>query len=71
MDSAVLQISSDKHKLDVGMIHTFLHHHAPWAKGISYETIKQAIEGSLGFAVYLGTQQVCFARVVTDFPTFR
>jgi GNAT superfamily N-acetyltransferase len=70
MDSAVLQISSDKYKLDIDMIHTFLHHHAPWAKGISYKTVKQAIEGSLCFGAYLGTQQVGFARIVTDFATF-
>lgn len=70
MDNAVLQISSDKHRLDVDMIHTFLHDHAPWAKGIAYETVKQAIEGSLCFGAYLGEQQVGFARVVTDHATF-
>ena len=52
------------------MIHTFLHRHTPWAKGVAYETVKQAITGSLCFGAYLGSQQIGFARVVTDYATF-
>ncbi|WP_047250286.1 GNAT family N-acetyltransferase [Chromobacterium subtsugae] len=65
-----LQISTDKHRLDVGLIHAFLRDHAPWAKGIARATVEQAIAGSLCYGAYLGERQVGFARVVTDLATF-
>ncbi|MBK0414312.1 MULTISPECIES: GNAT family N-acetyltransferase [Chromobacterium] len=65
-----LDISTDKHRLDVALIHAFLHDHAPWAKGIPRATVEQAIAGSLCFGAYLDGRQVGFARVVTDLATF-
>lgn len=70
MASVVLRISSDKTELDIDIIHTFLHNHAAWSKGIPRETVERAIEASLCFGAYVGRSQIGFARVVTDMATF-
>ena len=70
MDTDVLQISTDKHELDLDTIHAFLRDHAPWSIGIARHTVERAIEGSLCFGAYLGKRQVGFARVITDYVTF-
>ncbi|MFP3600717.1 GNAT family N-acetyltransferase [Paraburkholderia sp. SIMBA_053] len=65
-----LEISSDKDKLDVAMVHAFLSQETPWAKGMPRETLERAIAGSLCFGGYVAGKQVAFARVVTDHATF-
>jgi GNAT superfamily N-acetyltransferase len=70
VDNDVLHISTDKHELDLDMIHAFLHDHAPWSIGIARHIVERSIEGSLCFGAYLGKRQVGFARVITDFVTF-
>lgn len=70
VDTDVLHISTNKHELDLDMIHAFLHDQAPWSIGIARHTVERAIEGSLCFGAYLGKRQVGFARVITDFVTF-
>ncbi|HEV2623346.1 MAG TPA: GNAT family N-acetyltransferase [Frateuria sp.] len=66
----VLQISTDKHRLDIGLIHRFLSDEAYWSRGIPRATVERAVAGSLCFGGYLGGRQVAFARVVTDGATF-
>lgn len=63
-------ISTDKSKLDPGSIHSFLNHSSYWAQERSLDTIQKSLEHSLCFGVYRGTEQVGFARVVTDYATF-
>src|SRR4051794_41978334 len=63
-------ISTDPARLDVEMIHRFLSEESYWAKGRSREVTDRAIENSYPFGVYLGDEQVAFARVVTDTVTF-
>ncbi len=63
-------ISTDKARLDVGLIHEFLSQSSYWAKGRPLEIVQRSIEYSLCFGVYKGAQQVGFARVVTDRATF-
>jgi len=63
-------ISTDKARLDVGVIHDYLSQISYWAQGRSRDTVKRSIENSLCFGVYDGAQQVGFARVVTDSVTF-
>ncbi|MGV2292817.1 GNAT family N-acetyltransferase [Trinickia sp. YCB016] len=70
MASPQLQFSTDKTRLDVPMIHAFLRDEAPWAKGIPFDVVQKAIEGSLCFGAYLDGVQVGFARLVTDYATF-
>ena len=65
-----IQISTEKSQLNVKRIHDFLSNQSYWAKGRSLETVKQSIENSLCFGVYIDGQQVGFARVVTDYAVF-
>ncbi|MFZ0391330.1 MAG: GNAT family N-acetyltransferase [Calditrichia bacterium] len=64
-------ISTDKSKLDIPMIHSFLSRESYWAKGRSLQTVNRAVENSLCFGVYSESgKQVGFARVVSDFAVF-
>lgn len=65
-----LQITTDKGRLDIGLIHRFLSTEAYWSRGIPRATVERAIAGSLCFGGHLDGCQVAFARVVTDGATF-
>lgn len=65
-----LQVSTDRDRLDIGMVHRFLATEAYWSRGIPRATVERAINGSLCFGGYLDGEQVAFARVVTDQATF-
>ena len=65
-----LQITTDKDRLDIELIHRFLCDEAYWSRGIPREVVERALEGSLCFGGYLDGHQVAFARVVTDGATF-
>lgn len=68
--SSQLEISDDKGRLDVSLIHQFLSEEAYWCLGIPRSTLQRAINHSLCFGGYLAGQQVAFARVITDRATF-
>ena len=70
MNENEYEISSDKKRLDLAMIHDFLANQSYWAKGIPFEVMKRSIENALCFGVYHQGKQVGFARVVTDYATF-
>ena len=63
-------ISTDKTKLNIGVIHNYLSKESYWAKNIPMKTVKKSIKGSCCFGVYHKNEQVGFARVVTDHATF-
>ncbi len=63
------EISTDKERLDLAMIHDFLANQSYWAKGIPFAVMKRSIRNSFCFGVYQGRKQVGFARVITDFAT--
>ncbi|HEY0055357.1 MAG TPA: GNAT family N-acetyltransferase [Pedobacter sp.] len=65
-----ITISTDKSKLDVGVIHNYLHNESYWAKNIPLEILERSIENSLCFGVYDDFKQVGFARVMSDCATF-
>lgn len=65
----MIEISTDKSKLQIDMIHQFLTK-AYWAKGRTVDEVKKTIAHSLCFGVYLKGQQIGFARVATDFTVF-
>lgn len=65
-----LEISDDKGRLDVPLIHSFLSEEAYWSPGIPFATVQRAINHSLCFGGYLAGQQIAFARVITDRATF-
>lgn len=68
-DEKYFLFSSDKNLLKIDQIYALLVN-AYWYKGISKETLQKPIEGSLCFGAYAGSNQVAFARVVTDGATF-
>lgn len=68
-NTAEIEISTDREKLDVDYIHAFLAD-SYWAAGIARDTVWRSIENSLCFGVYRGREQVGFARAITDFTTF-
>ena len=64
------EISTDNHRLNIEVIHNFLAEESYWSVGIPRSTVERAIQNSLCFGVYLRTDQVGFARIVTDRSTF-
>lgn len=62
-------ISTEKSRMDVQAIHGFLSR-SYWSPGIPLERVQRAIDHSLCFGVFHGTDQVGFARVITDQATF-
>ena len=77
---AEYEISMDTTRLDVTVIHTFLTQ-SYWSPGIPRAVVERAISNSLCFGLYrkaervlpgskIQTEQIGFARVVTDKATF-
>ncbi len=61
-----IEISTDKTRLDLQMIHDYLTN-SYWAKGRTYSEVKTTIEQCLCFGLYLDGRQIGFARVLTDY----
>jgi GNAT superfamily N-acetyltransferase len=62
-------ITTDPDRLDVDAVHAYLIR-SYWAAGIPREIVTRAMRGSLCFGLFQGTEQVGFARVITDRATF-
>jgi GNAT superfamily N-acetyltransferase len=62
-------VSTDPSCLDVDAIHAYLTQ-SYWSPGIPQETVERAIQNSLCFGLFQGSDQIGFARVVTDRATF-
>jgi GNAT superfamily N-acetyltransferase len=65
-----IDISTDRGRLDAGLIHAFLANDSYWVPGISRSSVEKCIKHSLCFGAYAGSRQVAFARVVTDYVRF-
>ena len=63
-------ISTERARLDVGVIHDYLSNSSYWAAGRSLESVRRSIENSVAFGLYKGERQIGFARVITDYATF-
>ena len=63
-------ISTDRQRLDLHAIHTFLAEQSYWARGVTRATVEKSIENSLPFGAYRNDSQVGFARIVPDYATF-
>lgn len=63
--AGALEFSTDKSKLDIEMIHSFLTD-SYWAKGRRLDSVKKSIENSICFGIYLNDEQIGFARVLSD-----
>jgi GNAT superfamily N-acetyltransferase len=66
---APFEISTDKARLDVALIHENLAR-SYWSSGIQREVVERAIANSVCFGAYHAREQVGFARVVSDCATF-
>ena len=64
------EVSIDRTRLDIDLIHEFLSRESYWAAKIPRDVVERSIENSLCFGVYEGKQQVAFARVITDYAVF-
>jgi GNAT superfamily N-acetyltransferase len=65
-----IEFSTDKDRLDVSMIHSFLANDSYWVPGIARASVEKCIKHSLCFGVYLDGRQIGFARAVTDFVRY-
>lgn len=63
-------ISTDKSRLQLLIIHQFLSKEAYWCMGIPLETVEKSTNNSCCFGLYHQSEQIGFARVVTDYATF-
>ena len=62
-------VTTDSGRLDEHLIHKVLSE-SYWAKGIPREVVARSIRNSLCFGVLRGSEQVGFARVISDYATF-
>jgi GNAT superfamily N-acetyltransferase len=62
-------VSTDKARLQIDVVHAFLRT-SYWSPGIQREVVERVIAGSMCFGVYKETEQVGFARVISDGATF-
>ncbi|HEY6143848.1 MAG TPA: GNAT family N-acetyltransferase [Flavobacterium sp.] len=65
----MIVVSTDKNKLDVPFIQTFLKD-IYWAAGRTIEEVQICIDSSVCFGIYLNDVQIGFARVITDYVVF-
>lgn len=65
-----LLLKSGKENMDVKAIHRFLTEESYWAKGISFELVDKSLENSFCIGAFIGSEQVGFGRVITDYYTF-
>ena len=65
-----IEISTDRARLDVDLIHRYLSEESYWAAGIPRDLVETSIENALCFGAFDGEAQVGFARVVTDYAVF-
>jgi GNAT superfamily N-acetyltransferase len=66
------RVSTDRARLNVGVIHGYLTGYSYWARGVPRQTVQRAIDNSLCFGLFLEVsgEQVGFARLITDTATF-
>jgi len=65
-----LRITTETAELDLPLIHRFLSEQTYWAKAIPFAVVERAVAHSLCFGGFLGTRQIAFARVISDYATF-
>ena len=63
------EITSDKSRMSVEAAHAFLAQ-AYWSRGVPLSTVQKAFDNSICFAALAGSEQIGFARIVTDKATF-
>lgn len=62
-------ITTDPACFDIDVIHAYLSR-SYWAEGIPREIVERSIENSLCFGLFDSSDQIGFARVITDRATY-
>jgi predicted GNAT family acetyltransferase len=65
----MIQVSTDKEKLNVPFLQNFLKD-IYWAAARTIEEVQKTIDSSVCFGIYLDDVQIGFARVITDYVVF-
>lgn len=65
----MLTVSTDKSKLDIPFIQTFLKD-IYWTAPRTIEEVQTVVDNSFCFGIYLDGEQIGFARVITDYIVF-
>ena len=65
-----IRVTTDPSELEIDTIHRFLSQESAWARGIPLPLVRESIENSLNFGLFVGGKQAAYARVVTDHATF-
>jgi GNAT superfamily N-acetyltransferase len=63
-------ITNDKSLIDFDRVYHYLEYDSYWAKGVTADRLKKAIENSMCFVILKQNELAGFARVVTDKATF-
>ena len=63
-------ISTDRSKLQIDTIQSFLENESYWARTRTPEQTRTAIENSICFGLFHGKRQIGFSRVISDMATF-
>lgn len=63
------EISTDPERLDIDVVHGYLTQ-SYWSLGIPRAVVERAIKNSMSIGIYRGSEQIGFARVITDKATF-
>lgn len=66
----MIEITTDRARIDVDAVHRFLSEKSYWAKGIPRAVVARSIEHSLCFAALDEGALAGFTRVITDRATF-
>lgn len=64
------RMTNDPAQTDLDRVHRWLSEESYWAAGFTYEAVARSIENSAPYSIFTDTEQVGFARVVTDKATF-
>lgn len=69
MSPAGIEITTDRSRMDVELIHEFLYS-SYWAQGRSRAVVERSIDNSLCFGAFRDKQQLAFGRAITDQAVF-
>jgi GNAT superfamily N-acetyltransferase len=65
-----IEISTDRDRIDRGLVHRFLSEKSYWARGRTREENDRVIDACLTFGAYEDGRQIAYARVLTDTVQF-
>jgi GNAT superfamily N-acetyltransferase len=64
------EIDTARERLNIDVVWRYLAEESYWSVAIPRPVLERAIQGSLCYGVYRGSEQVGFARLVTDYATY-